>query len=283
MTQPVPTPEQPTPMYAQPAQPAPTKNTLGLIALIVAILGLILSFVKGALIAGWVLLPIGFILGIVSLFMKNKKKGMGIAAIVVSVVGAIVAPVMFLAYIGDAADEALNAPPAQTGPDGKTIENKGKDAQGTSRENPLPVGSSVESKEWSYTINSVDLNATDAVLAENPFNDAPSDGQQYNPDQRHRHLHRQRPRRRHPIRLGCVRLRRRQHVRRPRQPRRRPRRLRPDHHAVRRCKHHRQHCYRGAFGRHRERCAGGLARYVLRKVLRGGAVVSFLGSPPGCW
>lgn len=179
MTQPAPTPEQPTPMYAQPAQPAPTKNTLGLIALIVAILGLILSFVKGALIAGWVLLPIGFILGIVSLFMKNKKKGMGIAAIVVSVVGAIVAPVMFLAYIGDAADEALNAPPAQTGPDGKTIENKGKDAQGTSRENPLPVGSSVESKEWSYTINSVDLNATDAVLAENPFNDAPSDGQQY--------------------------------------------------------------------------------------------------------
>lgn len=179
MTQPVPTPEQATPMYAQPAQPAPTKNTLGLIALIVAILGLILSFVKGALIAGWVLLPIGFILGIVSLFMKNKKKGMGIGAIVVSVVGAIVAPVMFLTYLGDAADEALNAPPTQTGPDGTTIENKGKDAQGTSRDNPLPVGSSIESKEWSYTINSVDLNATDAVMAENPFNDAPADDQQY--------------------------------------------------------------------------------------------------------
>ena len=41
------------------------------------------------------------------------------------------------------------------------------------------MGSSIESKEWSYTINSVDLNATDAVMAENPFNDAPSDGQQY--------------------------------------------------------------------------------------------------------
>lgn len=166
-------------MYAQPAQSAPTKNTLGLIALIVAILGLILSCVKGALMAGWILLPIAFILGIVSLFMKNKKKGMGIAAIIISVVGAVLAPIVFFAYITDAADEALNAPPAQTGPDGETIENKGKDAQGTSRDNPLPVGSSVESKEWSYKINSVELNGTDAVLAANPFNDAPADDQQY--------------------------------------------------------------------------------------------------------
>ena len=170
-----PAPQQPAPpMYAQPMQPEKTKNTLGLIALTVAVLGLILSFVKGALMAGWILLPIAFILGIVSLFLKNKKKGMGIAAIVVSVVGAVVAPIMFLAYVTDAADEALNAPPAQIGPDGETIEDKG-----TSRDNPLPVGSSVESKEWSYKINSVELNGTDAVLAANTFNDAPSDGQQY--------------------------------------------------------------------------------------------------------
>ena len=128
---------------------------------------------------GGILLPIAFILGIVSLFMKNKKKGMSIAAIIISVVGAVLAPIVFFAYITDAADEALNAPPTQTGPDGTTIENKGKDAQGTSRDNPLPVGSSVESKEWSYKINSIELNGTDAVLAANPFNDAPADGQQY--------------------------------------------------------------------------------------------------------
>lgn len=56
---------------------------------------LILSYVKGALVAGWALVPIGFILGVVSLFMKNKKKGTDIGAIIASAVGAIVAPNTF--------------------------------------------------------------------------------------------------------------------------------------------------------------------------------------------
>ncbi len=175
-----PYPGQPMPMYgAQPQQPEKTKNVLGIIALVLAVLGLIFSCIKGALFIGWILLPISFILGIVSLFLKNKKKGMGIAAIVVSVIGTIVAAIAFMAYVVVAADDALNAPPTQTGPDGEVIEAGSEGGPGTTRENPLPLGSTVESDEWAYTINSVDLNATEVIMAENPYNDAPAEGQQY--------------------------------------------------------------------------------------------------------
>ncbi|MCL2465824.1 MAG: DUF4352 domain-containing protein [Micrococcales bacterium] len=51
-------------------------------------------------------------------------------------------------------------------------------AAGT-RENPYPIGSTVKGKEWDVTINSVTLDATAAVMAENQFNDPPGEGQQY--------------------------------------------------------------------------------------------------------
>lgn len=45
-----------------------------------------------------------------------------------------------------------------------------------SRENPAPLGTSIETKEWRVVVNSVDLDATETVLTENPFNEAPADG-----------------------------------------------------------------------------------------------------------
>ena len=50
----------PAPMYppsTQQQMPAKQKNTLGLIALIVGIMGFIFACIPGALIVGWVLLP----------------------------------------------------------------------------------------------------------------------------------------------------------------------------------------------------------------------------------
>lgn len=47
------------------------------------------------------------------------------------------------------------------------------------RENPLPLGSTISSDDWEVTLNSVDLNATDAVLAENPLNDGLEEGNGY--------------------------------------------------------------------------------------------------------
>lgn len=54
--------------------PKKQKNTLGLVALIVAVVGFIFACIPGALIIGWVLLPIAFILAIVALVLKGKSK-----------------------------------------------------------------------------------------------------------------------------------------------------------------------------------------------------------------
>ena len=60
------TPNYPYPVY--PAGPLPVKrsNTVGLIALVVGVIGFVFACVPGALVVGWVLLPIAFILGVVA-------------------------------------------------------------------------------------------------------------------------------------------------------------------------------------------------------------------------
>jgi hypothetical protein len=75
---------------ARPQALAKQKNTLGRIALIVGIIGFIFACIPGALIVGWVLLPIAFILGIVGLFPSGKAKGASVAAVIISIVGAVV-------------------------------------------------------------------------------------------------------------------------------------------------------------------------------------------------
>lgn len=89
-----------------PAEPAKQRNVLGLIALGVSAVGFIFACIPGALIVGWVLLPIGFILGLVGLFVKGKKWA-PLTAIIVSVVGTIVAVVVFMSVVATAFDESF--------------------------------------------------------------------------------------------------------------------------------------------------------------------------------
>ncbi len=42
-----------------------------------------------------------------------------------------------------------------------------------------PLGTTLQGDEWSVTINGVTFGATEAVLAENQFNDAPPEGYEY--------------------------------------------------------------------------------------------------------
>jgi hypothetical protein len=139
----------------------------------------------GALIVGWVLLPIAFILAIVSLFIKDKPKGMGIAALIVSIVGTIVGFVVFFAVVGSSFDNAVGsgdtkvvAPSGEAGSNAGAAENKSEAKTGT-RENPSPIGSVVESEDWRVVINSATLAASDAVAAANEFNDPPAEGSEY--------------------------------------------------------------------------------------------------------
>ncbi|MDO4259426.1 MAG: hypothetical protein Q4C87_07900 [Actinomycetaceae bacterium] len=181
--------------------PPKERNTLGIVALAISIIGFIFACIPGFLIIGWLLLPIGFILGIVAAVLKGKAKWPGIAAIIISVVGTIVGILVFLFVVGNAVDQALNedvtstvpgasqsgtetstAAPADnaastsSAPDSSTSNSDGK--QGT-RENPLPLGTELSSKDWKVTINSVDLNATEAITSFNTFNQPADPGQTY--------------------------------------------------------------------------------------------------------
>ncbi|MGM1030030.1 MAG: hypothetical protein ACQEWM_09200 [Actinomycetota bacterium] len=190
---------QPSPHVAAggPTPPAPkTRNTIGLIALIVAVVGFIFACIPGALIVGWVLLPVAFILSIVSFFQRGKGKGLGIAALIVSVVGTIVGAIVFFAVVAssfeqafsegstvvsepaddpasdgaaapadDAAEEPAAAPEAAAGDEG-------------SRESPLAVGSTISNDEWTVTVDAFNADGN-AVVAAGQFNEAPPAGSHY--------------------------------------------------------------------------------------------------------
>jgi hypothetical protein len=160
------------------------RNVIGLVALIAAIVGFIFACIPGALIIGWVLLPIAFILAIVSLFLKDKAKGMGITALILSIVGTIVGFAVFFSVVTSSVDDAfgsgdtkVSAPTAEAAGNAPAAEKPA--AKAGTRENPSPIGSVVESKDWRVVVNSVNLAASDAVVAANRFNDPPAEGSEY--------------------------------------------------------------------------------------------------------
>lgn len=161
------------------------RNVIGLIALIVSAVGFIFACMPGALIVGWILLPIGFILGLVALFQKGKPKWQGIVAIIASIVGTIVGVVVFLSVVATAFDDAFSddevviGEPATNEEEGAASEEEAPAAELGTRENPLPLGTPFSSQEWTVIVNSVTLAATDQVLAANQFNDAPDAGYEY--------------------------------------------------------------------------------------------------------
>lgn len=191
MTTPYPPPPMPPaspigPYPGPPVAPKKQRNTLGLIAVIVAVLGFVFACLPGALIVGWVLLPIGFILGIVGVCQTGKTKGTSIAAIIITVVGTVVGFIVFFAVVSDAFEDSFGssdvsvatpAAPAQVADSDAADQGTASD-QGT-RENPYPLGSVITDGDWQVTVNSVTPDANSAVAAENPFNEAPPAGSQY--------------------------------------------------------------------------------------------------------
>jgi hypothetical protein len=163
------------------------RNILGLIAFIVAVVGFIFACIPGALIVGWVLLPIAFILGIVSLFMKGRGKGLGITAIILSVVGTVVAVAVFFAVVADAVDDSLGgtdvsvsdpvdeaAPATESTAEGEAP----ADATAGTRDNPVAIGSTITGEDWTAVVNSYTIDGNATVAAEQ-FNEAAPAGSHY--------------------------------------------------------------------------------------------------------
>lgn len=165
---------------AYPQQPpaAPKRrNTVGIIGLVAAIIGFIFACIPGALIIGWILLPIAFILGLVGLFV-SAHKGTALAAVIISIVGTIVGAVVFFALVTDAVDDAFGTDDTVSAVDQDGDPITGDDQPG-SQANPAPVGTTLTSGDWEVTLNSFNPDATREVLAANSFNEEPADGHTY--------------------------------------------------------------------------------------------------------
>lgn len=104
-----PGPQGPIPPAGPQGKPPRTRNTIGLIAMIVAIAGFVFAVMEGAYILGWILLPIGFVLGLVGLFQRDKPKGMAIAAVIISIVGTIAGAIAFMSSMTRIVDETLGS------------------------------------------------------------------------------------------------------------------------------------------------------------------------------
>ena len=173
----------------QPMAPA-KRNVLAIVALVVSVVGFVFACMPGALIVGWILLPIGFVLSIVALFLKGRGKWMAVVALVASIVGTIVGVVVFTTVVANSFNEAFGEPdvtvsepdidsvadPAVSAePAGETEEAA---AQGT-RDNPFPLGSTITTDDWTVVINSYTLDGAAAVAAGNSFNDPAPAGSHY--------------------------------------------------------------------------------------------------------
>ena len=90
--------------FTEPSNPKP--HVLGIVALVVAAIGFVFGCIPGALIVGWVLLPIAFVLSIVALFLRGAKWP-AITGLVVSIVGAIVATVVYFLFVSTAITDAM--------------------------------------------------------------------------------------------------------------------------------------------------------------------------------
>lgn len=175
------------------ASPAPKKrNVVAIAALIVAVLAFLFSVIEGAYVLGWILIPVALVLSIVALTRKFEPKKMAIAALIVSLVAGVAAPIAFLASAARAINDSFGgtdvtaAPPGQSAPaqPGDTATTSAPEPtnaggkQGT-RTNPYPLGTAISSKDWTVTVNSFEADATKKVLAENQFNKEPADGNTY--------------------------------------------------------------------------------------------------------
>ncbi len=101
----------PDPASAIPAPPAKAGNVVGLIAFIVALVGLFFACIPGALIVGWVLLPVAFVLAIVGLVLPQRKRAFALTGLIVSIVGTIIGFVVFFAVVASSFSNAFGHTP----------------------------------------------------------------------------------------------------------------------------------------------------------------------------
>ncbi|GGM37201.1 DUF2510 domain-containing protein [Microbacterium saperdae] len=160
-------------------------NVLALVAAIVAVVGFIFACIPGALILGWILLPIAFILSIVSLFLKGDKKWLGIVGLILSIVGTIVGVFVFLGVVATSFDDAFGGGDTtvtqldDAEDDDAPADDEPADAEQGTRENPIAIGAEISNSEWVVVVNSVNPDGNAIVSDANQFNEVAPSGSHY--------------------------------------------------------------------------------------------------------
>jgi hypothetical protein len=162
-------PEQPQIHHVQLVE-AKGKNGLGVAALVVGIIAAVFSMIPLIGMIAFFLGPVAIILGVIAFFLKNRKKGMAIAGVILGVVSLIVAG-MVTAGVSAAAksiDETINAEHTveyvvtTSGPASISYWTPG----GTSSEDVTAEWKkSITSKEFSFTSLSVSGSYSDKSAA----------------------------------------------------------------------------------------------------------------------
>ncbi|GHD49556.1 hypothetical protein GCM10008097_22550 [Mycetocola manganoxydans] len=178
--------------YPPTAPPAKPGNGLGIAALVVGIFAFIGAFIPVVNFVTGVLAAVGIILGIIAITRKNKPKKAGVAGLIVSVVALILSVVLAISYTAgfvSAVDDALPKSSVQESGDEAAeapVEEAEADASAEvgTRENPAPIGTTIEmesmgSATYEVTLGAPTLDATDIVAAANQFNEAAPEGFQY--------------------------------------------------------------------------------------------------------
>ncbi len=170
-----------TPSQKSPSAHGNRQNRIAIWALVAAISGSILAVWQGAHPAGWFLLPVAFVLSLVALFRKGAPKKMAVAALIISVVGAVIGALAFTSSVVTGIDEDINTETTISEPAEAEAEDVVAGAPGEkgTRENPVPLGTTVSSDEWEVTVDSFTTDATDVVMTEDESNVGPAEGEVY--------------------------------------------------------------------------------------------------------
>lgn len=114
---------------------AATRNVVGLVSIILAVVGFALAIIPLLGIVGWPLLVAALVLGIVGLTRKGQTKTTSIAGLVLSVLAMILAPIIAIAILAGSAGSTDSA-----------ISDDG-DVPATVDEQPAPESPAAESEE----------------------------------------------------------------------------------------------------------------------------------------
>ncbi|MFV0375282.1 DUF2510 domain-containing protein [Microbacterium sp.] len=169
----------PAAAYA-PVTRATKPHVLGIVGLAVAVVGCVFACIPAAAIVGWILLPVGFVLSLVALFLKGAKWP-GITGMVVAAVGAVIGVTIMFITVAAAMNDAFQGSTVvspQAEPSDAT-EDAPSTEPGGSRDNPVPLGEVISGDDYDVVVNSITFDADDEVTDAFNSNEAPAAGTSY--------------------------------------------------------------------------------------------------------